>query len=127
MSDLFPNALHVARREYLFRVRGQRASSSRPLLLALVVVAATLLPTFLGALGVADPAEIAVDVEADDLSTDAVASIQALLIAASDPEGEGEVAVEDRPTVTRTDDPEAAADDVRAGELDGLLTITRRR
>ena len=124
MSDLFPNALHVARREYLFRVRG-KAFLITTALLALVVVAATLLPTFLGALGVADPSEIAVSVEADDISTDAVASIQALLIAASDPEGEGEVAVEDRPTVTRTDDPEAAADDVRAGELDGLLTITR--
>ncbi len=124
MSDLFPNALHVARREYLFRVRG-KAFLITTALLALVVVAATLLPTFLGALGVADPSEIAVSVEADDISTDAVASIQALLIAASDPEGEGEVAAEDRPTVTRTDDPEAAADDVRAGELDGLLTITR--
>ena len=124
MSDLFPNALHVARREYLFRVRG-KAFLITTALLALVVVAATLLPTFLGALGVADPSEIAVSVEADDISTDAVASIQALLIAASDPEGEGEVAVEDRPTATRTDDPEAAADDVRAGELDGLLTITR--
>ena len=124
VSDLFPNALHVARREYLVRVRG-KAFLITTALLALVVVGATLLPTILGAFGVADPPEIAVSVEADDISGDAVASLQALLTAANDPEGEGGSPVEEGPTVTRTEDPEAAAEDVRAGELDGLLTITR--
>ena len=47
MSGLFPNALHVARREYLFRVRG-RAFLITTLLLAVLVAGFTMLPTFLG-------------------------------------------------------------------------------
>lgn len=124
MSDLFPNALHVARREYLFRVRG-RAFLITTALLAVAVAAATMLPTLLGAFGVADPPEIAVNVEADDLVADPIVSIQALLLAASDPGGESTAPAEDGPRVTRTDDPEAARGEVRAGELDALLTITR--
>ena len=69
MSGLFPNALHVARREYLIRVRG-RAFFITTALLAVAVVGVTLVPTILGALGVADPPQVAVDVQADDLSSD---------------------------------------------------------
>ncbi len=124
MSGLFPNALHVARREYLFRVRGRAflVSTAR---LAVAVAAATMLPTILGAFGVADPPEIAVSVEADDLATDPIVSIQAALLAASDPGAEPGAAAENGPRVTRTDDAEAAAEQVRAGELDALLTIRR--
>jgi len=125
MNDLFPNALHVARREYLFRVRG-RAFLITTALLAVAVAAATMLPTILGAFGVADPPEIAVNVEVDDLAVDPIVSIQALLLAASDPGGESAAPAEDGPRVIRTDDPEAAAGQVRAGELDALLTITRQ-
>ena len=118
MSPLFPNALHVARREYLFRVRG-RAFLITTLLLAILVAGFTMLPTFLGAFGVGEPAEIAVDDQAGDLSTDPVVTLQAALSAASEANGEA------GPQVSATDDPETAAAQVREGELDGLLTITR--
>ena len=122
MSGLLPNALHVARREYLVRVRG-RAFIITTALLALAVVAVALLPTILSALGVADPPEIAVSVQAEDLPADPLIAIQGTLLAAG---GDGEPADEsDRPQVTRTEDPEAAAQAVRDGEIDGLLTITR--
>jgi ABC-2 type transport system permease protein len=132
MSDLFPNALHVARREYLFRVRG-RAFRVTTALLGIAVLLVTLAPTILGALGAADPAEIGVHVEADDLTTDPVLAIQAVLLAVDDPEGaldgeppdasDGEA--DERARVTRVDDPDAARDDVRDEELDGLLIVRR--
>jgi ABC-2 type transport system permease protein len=118
MTGLFPNAFHVARREYLFRVRG-RAFVVTTLLLAAVVVAAALLPTFLGALGVADPAEIAVSDEAGDLPFDPVEELQGVLSATA------EAAGEEGAQVVLVEDAEAAAEQVRAGELDGLLTISR--
>ena len=132
MSDLFPNALHVARREYLFRVRG-RAFRITTALLAVAVVLVTLVPTILGALGVADPPEIGVHVDAADLSTDPVLAIQTVLIAAADPTDalDGEVdepdpaETDDRARVTRVDDPDTARDEVRDGDLDGLLLVTR--
>jgi len=117
VSDIFPNALHVAKREYLFRVRGRTFVISTALL-AIAVAAVTLVPTILGAVGVGDPPEVAVHVAADDLGTDPITAIQAVLIAGDGDSGE-------RARVTRADDPEAAADAVRAEELDGLLTITR--
>ena len=132
MNDLFPNALHVARREYLFRVRG-RAFRITTALLAVAVVLVTLIPTILGALGVADPPEIGVHVDAGDLSTDPVLAIQAVLIAAADPtdalDGDVDepdpVDADDRARVTRVNDPEAAGEQVRDDELDGLLLVTR--
>lgn len=129
-GGLFPNALHVARREFLFRVRG-RTFIITTALLAIAVAAITLLPTVLGAVGVGEPAEIAVYVDADDLGEDPVAAIQLVLAAGIDPGGAtgGEEPAaeptESQARVTRADDPEAAAEDVRAEELDGLLTITR--
>jgi ABC-2 type transport system permease protein len=126
MSDLFPNALHVARREYLVRVRG-RAFVITTALLALAIAAATLAPTILAAFGVADASEIAVDVQADDLTSDPVLTIQTALVVSADPDSEpaGEDGTEGRARVTRADDPERAAQSVRDGELDALLTITR--
>jgi len=127
VSNVFPNALHVARREYLFRVRGRTFVISTALL-AIAVAAVTMVPTILGAVGVGDPPEVAVHVAADDLATDPIVAIQAVLIAGGgsvgeEPAPDGES--EERARVTRADDPEAAADAVRAEELDGLLTITR--
>ncbi|MDQ2674964.1 MAG: ABC transporter permease [Chloroflexota bacterium] len=126
---LFPNALHVARREYLFRVRG-RTFLITTALLAVAVAAMTLLPTILSTFGVGEPAEIAVHVDADNLSEDPVTAIQLVLAAGIDFGGGGEPDPDAEPsepaaTVTRTDDPEAAADQVRSEDLDGLLTITR--
>jgi ABC-2 type transport system permease protein len=123
MSGLFPNALHVARREYLFRVRG-RAFLITTALLGIAIVALTLVPTILSAIGVADPPEIAVDVQADDLSADPVLAIQAALAAGAHPDADPD-ADPDRPRVTRADDPQEAAQSVRDGELDALLTIKR--
>ena len=133
MSDLLPNALHVARREYLVRVQG-RTFKVTTLLLAAALVVAPILPSVLGPLGVGEPPEIAVHVDADGLTTDPVTAIQAVLVAGADlgavaegdvpePSENGEGANGAR--VTGTDDPDAAADEVRAEELDGLLTITR--
>ena len=123
MSGLFPNALHVARREYLVRVRG-RAFAITTALLAVAIVAVTLLPTILAAVGVADPPRIAVDVQATDLPGDPVLELQLALIASTGESAE-DGAEADRPRVTRAEDPDGAAASVRDGELDALVTITR--
>ena len=133
-EGLLPNAMHVARREYLFRVRG-RTFVITTMLLAIAVAAVTLLPTLLGAIGVGEPAEIAVYVDAEDLPDDPVAAIQVALATgidfsggspeAEDPDAEPAEPAEPTAVVTRTEDPEAAAQAVRDEELDGLLTITR--
>ncbi len=124
-GGLLPNALHVARREYHVRVRG-RAFLITTVLLALAIAGVTLLPTILGAIGVADPPRVAVDVRADDLSTDPVLEVQAALLLAEDPSGDPSAPPgADRAQVTRTTDPDAAAQEVRDGELDALLTIDR--
>ena len=130
MSDLFPNAFHVARREYLFRVRG-RAFRITTLLLAVAVIAITQVPAILGALGVADPPELAVVNEAEGITPDPVITLQAALLVGSDPraalDGEEPEATPDaaRPAVRSTDDAAAARAEVLEGELDGLLIITR--
>lgn len=120
MSGLFPNALHVARREYRTRVRG-RAFLITTILIAAAVVLVTLIPTILGAIGVADPPEIAVEVQADDLAADPVAELQAFLDRAAGPDADAD----ERPVVTVAEDGDAAEQAVRDGDLDGLLTITR--
>ena len=116
-SGLFPNLFHVARREYLVRVRG-RAFVITTALLAVAVIGLTLVPTILAAAGVADqPAVVLVD-EAGDLPVDPVTVVQSAL---APPEGSGG----DQPTVVLEDDPEAAEGAVRDGTYDALLTITR--
>ncbi|HSJ00217.1 MAG TPA: ABC transporter permease [Patescibacteria group bacterium] len=127
MSGLFPNAFHVARREYLFRVRG-RAFKITTALLAVAVIGFTLVPSLLSLLGIDDPPEVAVYVEAEGLSADPVLAIQTVLAVGPGMPGDGDeepVDPDDRARVTRTDDPDATAEQVRADELDGLLKITR--
>jgi ABC-2 type transport system permease protein len=124
MRGLFPNALHVAKREYMFRVRN-RAFRVTTILLAIAVVLITQAPTILAMVGAGDPPEIVVAVEAEDLASDPVTSIQQVLTIAADPDAEDGRDPEEQARVTRTDDPEAAAQQVRDGELDALLTITR--
>lgn len=117
MSGLFPNTYHVARREYLVRVRG-RAFVITTALLAVAIIGVTLIPTILAAAGVADPPAVAVVVEADDLQPDAArAAIEGAL---ATPGTEA-----DQPQVVLQEDAAAAADAVRAGKYDALLTITR--
>jgi ABC-2 type transport system permease protein len=122
VSGLFPNALHVARREYLVRVRG-RAFAITTALLAVAIAAVTMVPTILTAVGVAEPPQIGVDVQAEDLPADPVLQLQLALVVASG--SDADAADADRPRVTRAEDPAAAAQAVRDGELDALLTITR--
>jgi ABC-2 type transport system permease protein len=117
VRGLFPNLIHVARREYLVRVRG-RAFVITTALLAIAVVALTLVPTILAAAGVADPPAVAVVDEAGDLPVDPVTVVQGAL---APPEGDGA----DQPQVVLEDDPDAAAQAVRDGDYDALLTITR--
>lgn len=124
MTDLFPNALHVARREYLVRVRN-RSFRITTILLALAVLLVALAPSLLAVVGAGDPARIAVAVEADDLAQDPIASLKQVLTVGADPDAEGGRDPADQPEVIRADDPNAAADDVRGGDLDGLLTIGR--
>ena len=124
MTDMLPNALHVARREYLFRVRN-RAFRITTILLALAVALVTLAPTIFALIGIDEPPRIAVAVEAENIASDPVSSLeQVLTVAGSGPEG-GHTDSENQPQVVRADDSGAAADEVRAGDLDGLLTITR--
>jgi ABC-2 type transport system permease protein len=117
MSGLFPNLFHVARREYLVRVRG-RAFLITTALLAVAVVSLMLVPTILAATGVADPPAVAVVDQAGDLPVDPVTVVQGALAA---PEGDGA----DQPQVVLEDDADAAAQAVRDGDYDALLTITR--
>ena len=122
MGGIFPNALHVAKREYLIRVSG-RAFKITTALLALAVLVLVLLPTILTAMGVDRPPRIAISAASAELDTDPVPVISAVLTAAGDPSGEG--AEDEAPSVTTTDDPEAARAQVNEGDLDGLLIITR--
>jgi ABC-2 type transport system permease protein len=117
VSGLFPNVFHVARREYLVRVRG-RAFLITTALLAIAVVALTLLPAILGAIGVDDMPSVVIVDQAGDLPVDPVTVVQSAL---APPESEGG----DQPEVVLEDDPDAAAEAVRAGDFDALLTITR--
>jgi len=125
MSGLFPNVYHVARREYMTRVRG-RAFVITSALLALAVLALMLLPTVLSAIGVADPVEVAVVVEAEDLPADPIILLQTAMLVGTDG-GSEDPPAEDRgaPRVERVDEAEEAADAVREGDYDALLTITR--
>jgi ABC-2 type transport system permease protein len=125
MRDLLPNALHVARREYLFRVRN-RAFRITNVLLALAVALVTMVPTLLAVIGVDEPPHLGVSVQAEDLSADPVTSLRQVLVLADQPDPGAEGRDPDAAAeVTRVDDPETAAEQVRDGELDGLLTITR--
>jgi ABC-2 type transport system permease protein len=123
VSGLFPNVLHVARREYLVRVRG-RAFVITTALLAVAVIGVIFVPTILAAAGVADPPTVAVVVEADNLETDPIVAIQTALLLG--PEGTGDADEgEERAQVVRADDSDEAAQAVRDGDYDALLTITR--
>jgi ABC-2 type transport system permease protein len=123
MSDLFPNTFHVARREYLVRVRG-RAFIITTALLAIAVIGVIFIPTILAAAGVADPPTVAVVVEADDLETDPVITIQTALLLEPQTAEPSEPS-EDRARVVRADNADAAAEAVHDGEYHALLTITR--
>ena len=118
MSNLFPNAWHVARREYLVRVRS-RTFLLLTAFLAVIGFALAIAPVALRALGADRPVDVAVVVEAEDLGSDPIALLSAALNgAASAPGGS-------RFELSIADDPAAAETRVREGDLDGLPTIAR--
>jgi ABC-2 type transport system permease protein len=120
MSDLFPNAWHVARREYRQRVRG-RTFVVTSTLLALVALVYVLLPVILRVTGVDRPARVAVLVTATDISTDPVTTLDGLLRAGS-PAG---AAAAPKIEISRAQDAADARRRVADGDLNGLLTISR--
>ena len=99
-----------------------RAFVITTVLLAVAVIGVIFVPTILAAAGVAEPPEVAVVVETDDLRTDPVVAIQTALLIG--PGGNGESG-EEPARVVRADDAEEAAQAVRDGEYDALLTIAR--
>ncbi|MEO8511503.1 MAG: ABC transporter permease [Chloroflexota bacterium] len=122
MGGVFPNALHVARREYLIRVRG-RAFAITTGLLAIAVLLLVLLPTILTAIGIDKPPRIAIAASEAQLDADPVPLFTTVLTAANDPSGEG--ASDEAPSVSPVTDTDAARAEVEAGDLDGLLIISR--
>jgi ABC-2 type transport system permease protein len=123
IGDLLPNAWHVARREYLTRVRSRTFVVTTGLF-TLIGAGGVLLPTVLDAAGADDPPKIAVDVRADDLAEDPIPVLEGFLTSTVAP-GAAPQAGDEVASVSRTDDPDGSADAVRDGELDGLLTIER--
>ena len=113
MIDLFPNAWHVARREYVTRVR-TRTFVIVTAVLAIVGLALALAPVLIRAIEGDTQTRIGLaaapgTVQARTLET---------ILNASQQGG-------DRWQVVPVDDTARARDQVRAGDLDGLLTVTR--
>ncbi len=111
MRGLLPNAWHVARREYRQRVRSRTFVITTGLL-AVIALGYVLLPVILRATGIDRPTQVAVLV-APEVAGDPVTTLSGLL-----PAGAPKI------EITRVEDA-AAARQVAAGELGGLLTISR--
>ena len=122
IRDLFPNAYHVARREYLIRVRS-RTFAILTVAIAIVGLALTLLPLGIRVIGGEKPSRIAVYSTVTDLSVNPAESLQASLNASAAGEQSGSSAP--RFDVVTTADPASAKDEVRGNKLDGLLTLSR--
>jgi ABC-2 type transport system permease protein len=119
MMGLFPNALHVARREYRQRV-ASRTFVVITAFLAAAGLAIGLLPIIGRVIGGDPTTTLAVYAEEAELQSTSVAALTAVLSA------DGEDGQEAPPNeVVAADDLEAARADVRGGELDGLLTVSR--
>jgi ABC-2 type transport system permease protein len=122
IGDLFPNAYHVARREYLIRVRS-RTFVILTIAIAIVGIALTLLPLGIQVIGGDKPSRIAVYSTVTDLSVNPAQSLQASLNASAAGEQSGSSGP--RFDVVSTSDPVSAKDEVRGDKLDGLLTLSR--
>jgi ABC-2 type transport system permease protein len=122
ITDLFPNAYYVARREYLIRVR-TRTFAVLTVAIAVVGIALTLLPLGIRVIGGDKPSRIAVHSTVADLSVDPAATLQASLNASV--AGTQSGTATPRFVVVATSDPAAAKDEVRADKLDGLLSLSR--
>jgi len=109
MNGLLPNALHVARREYLQRVRS-RAFVVSTAILALVALGVGLSPVALRAVDRAATTRLAIHVEAGDLAIDPVAMANVVLNAGA---------------LTLQDEGKRAYDIELAAELDSALAGLR--
>ncbi len=113
--NLFPNTLHVARRELLIRVRS-RAFVITTAIIAVVAAGVVFLPTVLEGIGVDDPPTYGVATVADDVPIDPADTVRHVTAIASG----GEPA-----EVRDVEDVDAGRADVRADELDLLLIVER--
>ena len=118
VSDLFPNAYHVARREFDVRVR-TRAFMILTALLALVGLGLTLVPLGVRLIGPEKPVSLAVYTDHVDAAVPAAATLQATLNATSGGSGAPKY------RVTEVTDLQAARAEVRADKLGGLLVLHR--
>ena len=123
VTDLFPNAYHIARREYLVRVRN-RTFYILTAVLAVVGLGLTLLPVGVRIIGGEKSSHIAVYSTDSGLAARAASRLQLTLEALSS----------GGPTGSRTPkwqvqsiaNVDSAREQVRRDELDGLLIITRQ-
>ena len=121
IGGLFPNAYHVARREFDVRVRN-RTFAVLTILLAIVGAGLTLLPVGVRIIGGDKPTHVAVYATDSQLASSTAASLELRLNALSGGSTGGKAPKwEVRPVA----DVGAARDDVRNGKLDGLLSISR--
>lgn len=119
MKGLFPNALHIARREYLTRIRS-RSFVVVTIGMALVGMALALAPLGLRVIGGDKPTRIAVVSEVSGLSTDALAARLEGGLTTSGPTGGTP-----RFKLSAVDGLDAGRARVRAGGADGLLSVAR--
>jgi ABC-2 type transport system permease protein len=117
VSNLFPNAGHVARREFLARVRS-RSFVIVTAVLALVGVVLSLLPLGIELAAGDDDTTVAMYLADPSVPTTMATTLQDALNATA-PAGDGTYVVS---VVNAADDAQA---EVRSGDLDGLLTVSR--
>jgi ABC-2 type transport system permease protein len=113
MSDLFPNAWHVARREYVTRVR-TRTFLIVTAVLAVVGLGLALAPILVRAIGGEGETRIGLDAAEGTVQA---ATLESILSASEQATG--------RWQVVAVQDDSAARAEVTSGDLDGLLTVTR--
>lgn len=120
MRSLFPNAWHVARREYHMRVRN-RTFAIVTALLAVLGLGIALLPIGIQMIGGDSATTIGLHATDPSLESRAASSLGTILNAGAD-STQPQAA---RYVIRPIDAPDDARAEVRAGRLDGLLTITR--
>jgi ABC-2 type transport system permease protein len=124
--SLLPNALHVARREYAQRAR-TRIFVIMTAILVVIALAISVAPAITRALGPAEPSRVGVMAGDEVAEQQIVASLRAVLNmeSAAPPDVSMDVDPQPRFEVVAFDDAESAAAELQAGELAGLLTVTR--
>ncbi len=127
-GGLFPNAYHVAKREYNVRVRN-RTFAILTIGLAVVGLGLTLLPLGVNLIGGQKPVKVGVYSTASDLSVDPATTVQSVLNSlaggGSGTTGGSGGSTGQRFSVTAVTGLAAAQAEVRQDKLDELLTISR--